>query len=88
MRRIFGTTVADDRPRAFYDAVPLSPRESERCYHQLIKRYYAFLVPPVGVFWKSVADWAICWRQSTLRAGVGVDFSPASLIWRAATPSI
>jgi ubiquinone/menaquinone biosynthesis C-methylase UbiE len=64
--------------RAFHDGrAALRLRESERFYHQLLKRYYAFLVPPdqrvleVGC---GIGDLLAAARPSR---GVGVDFSPA-----------
>src|SRR5256712_6693020 len=66
--------------RAFYDGrAALRLRESERYYHQLLKRYYAFLVPPgqrvleVGC---GLGDLLAAVNPSR---GVGVDFSPAVL---------
>src|SRR6266481_3412797 len=64
--------------RAFYDGrAALRLRESERFYHQLLKRHYSFLVPSaqrvleVGC---SIGDLLAAVRPSH---GVGVDFSPA-----------
>ncbi len=64
--------------RAFYDGrAALRLRESERFYHQLLKRYYAFLVPPdrrvleVGC---GLGDLLAVARPAR---GLGVDFSPA-----------
>src|SRR5438876_10782434 len=66
--------------RAFYDGrAAFRPCESERSYHQLLKRYYAFLVPPgqrvleVGC---ALGDLLAAVNPSR---GVGVDFSPAVL---------
>ena len=66
--------------RAFYNGrAAFRPCESERCYHQLLKRYYAFLVPPgqrvleVGC---GLGDLLAAVNPSR---GVGVDFSPAVL---------
>ena len=66
--------------RAFYDGrAAFRLRESERSYHQLLKRYYAFLVPPgqrvleVGC---GLGDLLAAVNPSR---GVGVDFSPAVL---------
>jgi len=66
--------------RAFYDRrAAFRLRESGRFYHQLLKRHYAFLVPPdrgmleVGC---GLGDLLASVRPSR---GVGVDFSPAVL---------
>jgi len=64
--------------RAFYDRrAPLRLKETQRAYQQLLRNYYAFLVPPglsvleVGC---SLGDLlaAVCPAR-----GLGVDFSPA-----------
>jgi SAM-dependent methyltransferase len=66
--------------RAFYDArAPHREKELKRHYHELIRRYYSFLIPP-GV---SVLE-AGCGLGDLLasvkpRRGVGVDFSPAMI---------
>src|SRR5688500_7339046 len=66
--------------RAFFDArAHLRPRESQRQYHQLLQRYYGFLVPPgqrvleVGC---GLGDLLAAVRP---QAAVGIDFSPATL---------
>src|SRR5947207_7346328 len=66
--------------RDFYDGRgAFRIRESERHYHQLLKRYYAFLVPPgqrvleVGC---GLGDLLAAVNPSR---GAGVDFSPAIL---------
>src|SRR5262245_48221628 len=64
--------------QAFYDGrAALRLRESERYYHQLLKRYYAFLVPPgqrVLEFGCGLGDLLATTNPAR---GVGLDFSPA-----------
>src|ERR1700722_12803593 len=62
--------------RAFYDQrAPARPREAGRYYHRLLKKYYAFLIPPrlrvleVGC---GLGDLLASLKPSR---GVGVDFS-------------
>ncbi len=66
--------------RAFYDQrAALRTRESERYYQQLLRRYYAFWVPPgarvleVGC---SLGDLLAAVKPTR---GLGLDFSPASI---------
>ena len=67
----------DDR-RAFYEKrAAFRPRESRRAYHDLLKTYYGFLVPP-GARVLEVG----CGLGNLLAAvkparGVGIDFSPS-----------
>src|SRR5213592_857920 len=64
--------------RAFHDGrAAFRLRESERFYHQLLKRHYAFLVPPDRRVLEAgcgIGDLLAAVRPSR---GIGVDFSPA-----------
>jgi SAM-dependent methyltransferase len=64
--------------RSFYDQMaPRRARELERGYHRLLRRYYAFLVPPglrVLELGCGLGDLLAAVRPAY---GVGVDFSPA-----------
>src|SRR5437867_7641720 len=64
--------------RGFYEQrAPLRVRESGRSYQRLLRRYYAFWVPPglrVLEFGCSLGDLLAAVRPAR---GVGVDFSPA-----------
>lgn len=66
--------------RAFYDSrAACRPRESERFYHRLLKRHYAFLVPPgrrVLELGCGLGDLLAAVRPAR---GLGVDFSPAMI---------
>ncbi len=66
--------------RAFYDQrAPLRPGESSRYYHQLLKNYFQFLVPPdvsVLEIGCGIGDLLAAVKPSR---GVGVDFSPATV---------
>jgi SAM-dependent methyltransferase len=66
--------------RAFYDQrAAFRPRETRRCYQQLLRRQYAFWVPPglrvleVGC---GLGDLLAAVKPSR---GVGLDFSPATI---------
>jgi SAM-dependent methyltransferase len=66
--------------RAFYDRrAACRLRESGRFYHELLKRHYAFLVPPgqrVLELGCGIGDLLSAVRPAR---GVGVDFSPATI---------
>lgn len=66
--------------RSFYDRLaPRRARELERGYHRLLRRYYAFLVPPglrVLELGCGLGDLLAAVRPAY---GVGVDFSPAMI---------
>jgi SAM-dependent methyltransferase len=69
----------DDR-RAFYDSrAPHRPRELKRHYHQLLRGYYRFLVPPglrVLEYGSGIGDLLASVEPSV---GVGLDVSPAMI---------
>src|SRR6266498_40363 len=66
--------------RAFYDGrAALRLRESERYYHQLLKRCYAFLVPPGQRVLEVGCGLGDLLAATNPARGVGVDFSPAVL---------
>lgn len=66
--------------RSFYDRLaPRRARDLERGYHRLLRRYYAFLVPPglrVLELGCGLGDLLAAVRPAY---GVGVDFSPAMI---------
>jgi len=64
--------------RTFYDQrAPFRLRESERAYHQLLKKYYAFLVPPGLRVLELGCGLGDLLAATQPARGVGVDFSPA-----------
>jgi len=69
-----------DTRRAFYEQrAALRPREGRRAYHELLRTYYSFLVPP-GVRVLEIG----CGLGDLLAAvkpsrGVGIDFSPSTI---------
>jgi len=61
--------------RTFYDQrAPFRLRESQRAYHQLLKSYYSFLVPPACVSSNWAAAWATSWPPPNPR-GASVSIS-------------
>ena len=64
--------------RTFYDQrAPFRLRESQRAYHQLLKKYYAFLVPPGLRVLELGCGLGDLLAATQPARGVGVDFSPA-----------
>jgi SAM-dependent methyltransferase len=64
--------------RAFYDSrAAQRPRENERCYHQLLKKYFAFLVPPGARVLEVGCGLGDLLASVQPARGVGIDFSPA-----------
>ena len=64
--------------QAFYDGrAALRLRESERYYHQLLKRYYAFLVPPGQRVLEVGCGLGDLLAATHPARAVGLDFSPA-----------
>jgi SAM-dependent methyltransferase len=68
-----------DRLRFYEQRAPFRPRESNRYYQQLLRRYYAFLVPPgrrVLELGCGLGDLLAALQPSR---GLGVDFSPSMI---------
>src|SRR5262245_54772191 len=64
--------------RVFYDGrAAFRLRESERHYHRLLKRHYAFLVPPTQRVLEIGSGLGDLLAAVNPSHGVGVDFSPA-----------
>ena len=68
-----------DRSGFYEKLAQFRPRESRRCYQQLLRRYYGFLVPPglkVLELGCGLGDLLAAVRPAR---GVGIDFSPSMI---------
>lgn len=77
---MYGIAAAAMDRRAFYEQrAALRPREARRAYHELLRKYYCFLIPPgarvleVGC---GLGDLLATVRPAR---GLGIDFSPAMI---------
>ena len=62
--------------RAFYNQrAAFRPRESDRHYHQLLKNYYSFLIPPAARVLEVGCGLGDLLSSVKPARGVGVDFS-------------
>ena len=67
-------------PQAFYESrAPRRPAELERHYHRLLKRHFAFLIPPGARVLELGCGLGDLLAAVSPSCGVGVDFSPAMI---------
>lgn len=65
---------------AFYEKrAEFRPRESERYYHQLLREYFAFLVPPQARVLEAGCGLGDLLASVRPARGLGIDFSPAMI---------
>ncbi|MBM3834362.1 MAG: methyltransferase domain-containing protein, partial [Verrucomicrobia bacterium] len=66
--------------QAFYEKrAAFRPRESERCYHRLLKSYFAFFIPPNSQVLEVGCGLGDLLAAVQPKSGLGIDFSPAMI---------